>query len=36
MRGGVEFFFIIGLIWLTITEIREMIQHKPALYFSSA
>ena len=35
MRGGLEFFFVIGLTWLTISEIREMIHHKPALYFSS-
>jgi len=35
VRAGVEIAFVFGLLWFSIMEIREMIHHKPALYFSS-
>ena len=35
VRAAFEIAFILGLIYFTIVEIREMIQHKPMLYCSS-
>ena len=35
VRAVIEFFFLCGLTYFTCMEIREMIHHKPGLYFSS-